>query len=92
MGLWALVTSLAKALAAYWTLKAERYRHDVVEQSRTKIETLEEQIESLRDSGSECDAQYADRLRERIVFEKAYFKHLSAECAKYYSRNRNSDS
>ena len=92
MGLWALVNSLAKALAAYWTVKAAAYQHDRIELSRSKIEALEEQIESLRDSGTESDAQHADRLRERVVFEKAYFKHLSAQCFEHTSRDGGSDS
>lgn len=74
-----LIGNLLRALAAYWELKAERYAHDVVEQSRAKLEALVEQRESLRDRGTESDTQLADRVHQRIIVETAHLERLSAK-------------
>jgi len=77
MGPLSIVTQLLRALAAYWELKAQRYEHDVREMSRNRIENLEDELEKLRNSGDLGDSIVADRLRDRLITEKTYFKHLS---------------
>ena len=88
MGFLSALISLMRASAAYLELKKERYAHDVVEQSRAKIESLEEELEKARSFGTESGTQYADRLRERLVDEKEHFERLSA---KYLETNKGSE-
>lgn len=76
MGLLSTLSNLLRALAAYWELKAKRYEHDVREQSRSRIEALEDELEKLRNTGGLADSLSADRVRDRILTEKAYSKYL----------------
>jgi len=63
-------------LASYWELKSKRYEHDLREQSRARIEALEDELTKLRNTGTIGNTIVADRLRDRIITERAYFKHL----------------
>jgi hypothetical protein len=72
------ITLALRALVAYIELKKERFAHDVIEQSRSKISIFEEKLEDARDLGLESDAQYADRLRHQILAEKEHLKRISA--------------
>lgn len=76
MGLLSILSNLLRALAAYWELRAERYEHDVREQSRSRIEALEDELEELRNTGDLADSLSADRVRDRLLTEKAYFADL----------------
>jgi len=76
MALLSTICALFRALAAYWELRSKRYEHDVREQSRDRIETLEDELEELRNSATGVDTVMADRLRNRILSERAYLKHL----------------
>ena len=77
MGILGLVRVLLRTLAAYWELKKERFAHDVIEQSRNKVEVLEDTLEALRDTGTESDAQHADRMRDRLIVERTHLKRIS---------------
>jgi hypothetical protein len=77
-----LVLGLIEALTAYWQLKKERLGHDVYQQAKNTCQDLEDRLESLRDTGTESDAQLADRLREQLIEEKAHLKRVSAIRAK----------
>ena len=76
MGLLALLSSLLRAVASYWELRAQRYEHDIREQSRARIEALEDELQGLRNSGTNVDSLVGDRVLQRILTEKTYFKHL----------------
>ena len=76
MGLFALLSSLLRAVAFYWELRAQRYEHDLREQSRARIEALEDELQGLRNSGTNVDSLVGDRVFQRILTEKTYFKHL----------------
>ena len=76
MGLLALLSSLLRAVASYWELRAQRYEHDLREQSRARIEALEDELQGLRNSGTNVDSLVGDRVFQRILTEKTYFKHL----------------
>lgn len=76
MALLSTLHALIRALAAYWELRAKRYEHDVREQSRARIEALEDELEKLRNSATGVNTVLADRLRNRILSERAYLKHL----------------
>jgi len=80
MGFLTAISTFARAFAAYWELKAKRYRHDVREQARNSVEALEDELQILRNSGGIADSLIADRLRDRIVRERTYLagiEHLS---------------
>ena len=82
MGILGTVSSLLRALAAYWELKSKRYAHDIREQSRTRCEALEDQLIELRnDEPTASDTLAADRVRDRLLTEKEYFKSLSDSSA-----------
>lgn len=76
MGLLALLSSLLRSIASYWELRAQRYEHDLREQSRARIEALEDELQGLRNSGTNVDSLVGDRVFQRILTEKTYFKHL----------------
>jgi uncharacterized protein (UPF0262 family) len=76
VGLLALLSSLLRAVASYWELRAQRYEHDLREQSRARIEALEDELQGLRNSGTNVDSLVGDRVFQRILTEKTYFKHL----------------
>ena len=76
MGLLALLSSLLRAVASYWELRAQRYEHDLREQSRARIEALEDELQGLRNSGTNVDSLVGDRVFQRILTERTYFKHL----------------
>lgn len=76
MSILATVSSLLRAVAAYWELRAARYEHDLREQSRARVEALEDELEELRNCGTVGGTLAADRLRNRLLTEKAYFEHL----------------
>ena len=76
MGFLSLLSNLVRALSYYWELRAKQVEHDVREMSRTRIEALEDQLEDLRNAGSVGASLSADRVRDRLIAERAYFKHL----------------
>ncbi len=76
MGFVTILSNLLRALAAYWEIKAKRYEHDIREHSRERLEALEDQLNEFRDRGTAIDTHVADRLQNRILTEKAYFKSL----------------
>ena len=76
MGLLALLSSLLRAVASYWELRSQRYEHDLREQSRARIEALEDELQGLRNSGTNVDSLVGDRVFQRILTERTYFKHL----------------
>jgi len=78
MGIIRSLGSLFAALASYWELKKEKFAHDVVTQTRARVEVFEEELETLRDAGSESGTQLADRLRSQLLEEKTHLERVSA--------------
>jgi hypothetical protein len=76
VGLLTLLSSLLRAVASYWELRSKRYEHDMREQSRERIEALEDTLQELRNRGTNIDSLVADRVLQRIITERTYFKHL----------------
>ena len=70
------LANLIRARAAYWELRLKRYDHDIIEQSRSRLEALQDRLTGLRNSGDPADALVADRMRDRIRAEKRFLKHL----------------
>jgi len=87
----ATVSTLLRALAAYWELRAARYEHDLREQSRARVEALEDELEALRNAGTSADSLAADRVRNRLLTEKTYFKHLPGASASAEGGSQGSD-
>jgi hypothetical protein len=81
VGLLALLSSLLRAVASYWELRSQRYEHDLREQSRARIEALEDELQELRNSGTNVDSLVGDRVLNRILTERTYFKHLPGSSA-----------
>lgn len=76
MSILTTVSNLLRAIAAYWELRAARYEHDLREQSRARVEALEDELEALRNAGTVGSTLSADRVRSRLITERAYFEHL----------------
>lgn len=91
MSLLSTVSSLLRAVAAYWELRAARYEHDLREQSRARVEALEDELEDLRNTGTVGSTFAADRVRNRLITERAYFEHLPGSLAAARSRGQGSD-
>lgn len=91
MGLFALLSSLLRAVASYWELRAQRYEHDLREQSRARIEALEDELQGLRNSGTNVDSLVGDRVFQRILTERTYFEHLSGSPAAINKGDKGSD-
>jgi uncharacterized protein (UPF0262 family) len=91
VGLLALLSSLLRAVASYWELRSQRYEHDLREQSRSRIEALEDELQGLRNSGTNVDSLVADRVLQRIITERTYFKHLPGSAAATDKGGKGSD-
>lgn len=91
MGLLALLSSLLRAVASYWELRAQRYEHDLREQSRARIEALEDELQGLRNSGTNVDSLVGDRVLNRILTERTYFKHLPGSVAAVNKGDKGTD-
>ena len=87
----AAVVAFLRALAAYWQLRAVRYRHDLIEQSRNQIKKLEDEIEKQRDIGTVASTDLADRMRDRLRRERGYLKYLSNAGLKAGGGNESAD-
>lgn len=81
MGIVSILANLLRALAAYWELKHKRFEHDLREQSRSRIEALSDELEELRSNGSPVHTFAADRVRDRLAHELAYFESLPSPSA-----------
>ena len=91
MGLLALLSSLLRAVASYWELRSQRYEHDLREQSRARIEALEDELQGLRNGGTNVDSLVGDRVLQRILTERTYFKHLPGSSVAVDEGDKGSD-
>lgn len=78
-----LTIAVIKALTAYLELKSKSFYYDLIERSRTKQQQLINEIEKLRSLKSTDSSDRADLMRQYLIEEKQFIKHLSAE----YSSN-----
>lgn len=91
MGFFSILSNLLRALSYYWELKSKRYEHDIREQSRARVEALEDELEMLRNLGTAGSTLAADRVRNRLVSEKSYFEHLPGSRAPSGEGGQDSD-
>jgi len=89
---WALlVKSLLDAITQYLALRKESIYYDVLQKSRKKQKELKNEIEKLRNAGTNTSADNADVLRNELIEEQKFFKHLSTVYSKPSKGAENTD-
>lgn len=78
MDLIGLFKNALSALTSYFELKNRVFFYDIIEKSRKRQEQLIDEIETLRNSGTNADNERADLLRSELVKERKALEHLSA--------------
>lgn len=77
MDLVGLIKSALLALTAYLELKSKAFYYDMIQTSREKQEKLRNEIDKLRNIGTNDSNDRADLLRSYLVEERKYIEHLS---------------
>lgn len=72
-----LIKNALKALTAYLELKNRAFYYDILEKSRNRQQSLINEIEKLRSSGTNDSNNRADILRAQLLEERRVFEHLS---------------
>ena len=72
-----LIRSALKALTSYLELKNRAFYYDILEKSRNRQQSLINEIEKLRSSGTNDSNNRADILRAQLLEERRVFEHLS---------------
>lgn len=72
-----LIRSALKALTAYLELKNRAFYYDILEKSRNRQQSLINEIEKLRSSGTNDSNNRADILRAQLLEERRVSEHLS---------------
>ena len=73
-----LIRSALKALTAYLELKNRAFYYDIIEKSRNRQQSLINEIEKLRSTGTHDSNNRADILRAQLLEERKVIEHLSA--------------
>ena len=73
-----LIKSALKALTAYLELKNRAFYYDIIEKSRSRQQSLINEIEKLRSAGTNDSNNRADILRAQLLEERKVIEHLSA--------------
>jgi hypothetical protein len=73
-----LIRSALKALTAYLELKNRAFYYDIIEKSRNRQQSLINEIEKLRSTGTNDSNNRADILRAQLLEERKVIEHLSA--------------
>jgi hypothetical protein len=77
-----LITQLLKLLNNYFELKNKSFYYDILEKSRTKQQKLAEEIEKLRDEGTQESNARANTLLLLLESERNWITTTSA----YYTK------
>lgn len=88
MGLFGIIKNVLRSLAAYLELKNKAFYYKIITDSRKKQKDLFNEIETLRSTGTNDSNDRADLLRDELLDEQRYLKHLSAT----YSESSEGDS
>lgn len=72
-----LIKSALKALTAYFELKNRAFYYDILEKSRNRQQSIIDEIEKLRNSGTNDSNDRGDILRAQLLEERRVFEHLS---------------
>jgi hypothetical protein len=86
-----LITDLIKALSSYLELKNKSFYYDILEKSRNRQTQLREEIENLRNEGTNDSNDRADLLFMQFASEQKYYQHLSATYSSTESKAVNSN-
>lgn len=82
MNIFTSITALIKLITVYFELKNRSFYYDILERSKKHQQQIINEIETLRKSGNSGDADAADLLRNKLIQEQKYSKHLSAVYSK----------
>lgn len=77
-----LITQLLKLLTNYFELKNKSFYYDILEKSRSKQQKLAEEIEKLRDLGTQESNDRANTLLLLLRSERKWVENISA----YYTK------
>lgn len=77
MDLIGLIKNALLALTSFLELKNRAFYYDIIEKSRNRQQSLINEIEKLRSSGTNDSNNRADILRAQLLEERRVFEHLS---------------
>ena len=77
-----IIKSILKSLELFLNIKNNKFYYDLHKEHQKTEERLINEIEKLRQTGTNDDADRADLLRQQLATERKQFKHLSA----FYSK------
>ena len=77
-----IIKSILKSLELFLKIKNNKFYYDLHKEHKQTENKLINEIEKLRETGSNDDADRADLLRQQLTAERKQFKHLSA----FYSK------
>ena len=86
-----LVKSILKSLELFLNIKNNKFYYDLHKEYQQTEEKLINEIEKLRQTGTNGDADRADLLRQRLYTERKQFKHLSTFYSKTGEKSPSSD-
>ena len=86
-----LIKSIFISLELFLALKNKRFYYDLQKEHKKEEGEIIKEIESLRQSGTSNDADWADLLRERLISERSQFKYLSTFRSETTEREVDSD-
>ena len=80
--MFAIIKSILKSLELFLNIKNNKFYYDLHKEHQKTEDEIINEIEKLRQTGTNHDADRADLLRQRLTDERSRFKHLSA----FYSK------
>lgn len=78
MDIISLIKSVLSALTAYLELKNKSFYYDIIQKSKARQKELINEIEELRNKGTNDSNDHADLLRSEFINERKTLEHLSA--------------
>lgn len=89
--MFAIIKSILKSLELFLNIKNNKFYYDLHKEHQKTEERLINEIEKLRQTGTNDDADRADLLRQQLATEREQFKHLSAFYSKTGEGSSNTD-
>ena len=72
-----LIKNALLALTSYLELKNRAFYYDIIEKSRNRQKDIIDEIEKLRNIGTNDSNNHADLMRAQLLEERETIKHLS---------------
>ena len=82
--MFAIIKSILKSLELFLNIKNNKFYYDLHKEHQKTEDEIINEIEKLRQTGTNHDADRADLLRQRLTDEREQFKHLST----FYSKTK----